>query len=66
MMMNRQILRHENNKRWQKRHCRKLDNLTDFLVGLFYDAFNNSDHRRMIEQLVNNELERIWKEAVIV
>jgi hypothetical protein len=36
-----------------------------FLCGLFYDAVSTSDYIQSNNQVVNNELERRWKEAAM-
>jgi hypothetical protein len=37
-----------------------------FIYSLFNDAFSSSDYTASSEKMiVNNELERIWKEAVV-
>jgi hypothetical protein len=37
------------------------------MLGLFNGTFNISDYTALtVKWLVNNELERIWKEAVMV
>jgi hypothetical protein len=36
-----------------------------FICGLFSDAVSNSEYIALNDLLLNNELERMWKEAVV-
>jgi hypothetical protein len=35
-----------------------------FISGLFYEAVNGSDYTELIGWLMDDELERMWKEKV--
>jgi hypothetical protein len=46
--------------------CLSTHTFYSFIYSLFNDAFNSSDYIASNERMiVNNELERIWKEAVV-